>query len=303
MAPRPSSTLLACTLFSIYALYTNAFTSISPVVSTTSYYDCSINVNRHQPHHPSSSSSTKKKNHRRSPITSSLSSSQPTNTNEQQEPPLTPTTIAEMIEVSFLNSCLQLSQGYVDVLKLFIVAVQAGHDQQLSLGTLDKLVEDCPVNSAGRDLMVEEKGLRREWMMVVYDMLDALKETTRLTSDDDDDIYNVNEEVANRVSSVVSSILSIQQTLKQEEEQSGGKQDAIAVMSSLSVEEAIAKSTHLSQLFEDATNSPMDKAFLTNDVRVALLTCRVIEEEKLCLEGSSGSVVGDVPRPPIPGTS
>src|SRR5210317_112346 len=51
---------------------------------------------------------------------------QPTSSLEgtSEEKELTPSTIAEMIEVSFIQSCLQLSQGYVDVLKLFIVAVK-----------------------------------------------------------------------------------------------------------------------------------------------------------------------------------
>ena len=49
---------------------------------------------------------------------------------------LTPEIIAEMIEVSFLNSCLQLSQGYVDVLKLFIVAVKSGHELSIPLSEL-----------------------------------------------------------------------------------------------------------------------------------------------------------------------
>jgi len=61
----------------------------------------------------------------------------------KEEKELTPPIIAEMIEVSFLNSCLQLSQGYVDVLKLFIVAVKSGHELSISLSGKSALVLFC----------------------------------------------------------------------------------------------------------------------------------------------------------------
>ena len=59
--------------------------------------------------------------------------SQQSTAETKEEKELTPPIIAEMIEVSFLNSCLQLSQGYVDVLKLFIVAVKAGYELKVHL--------------------------------------------------------------------------------------------------------------------------------------------------------------------------
>ena len=210
---------------------------------------------------------------------------------------LTPETIAEMIEVSFIQSCLQLASGYVDVLKLFIVAVKAGYEANLSVDVLSKLVEECPVNSAGRDLANEEKDLRREWMLVVYRMLNGLQ-----ISDQIIDTNMNNQSAEERVSRVVSAILAVRKELESEEEKSGGKQDAIAAMSTLSVDEAIRRSDLLTNL-NDSCTSLMEQAFLKNDIRVAILTCKVLEEEKLCYEGSSSSNTGgEIPRPPIPGT-
>jgi hypothetical protein len=210
---------------------------------------------------------------------------------------LTPETIAEMIEVSFIQSCLQLASGYIDVLKLFIVAVKAGYEANLPLAVLLKLVEECPVNSAGRDLAIEEKDLRREWMSVVYEMLNGLK-----IRDERVDVSNNDHSARERVSQVVSSVLAIQKELELEEAKSGGKQDSIVALTSLYVDEAIRRSDLLTKL-NDSCTTPMKQALLKNDIRVAVLTCNVLEEEKLCYEGSSSSDFGsEIPRPPIPGT-
>mmetsp|Transcript_7045 Transcript_7045/g.15214 ORF Transcript_7045/g.15214 Transcript_7045/m.15214 type:complete len:335 (+) Transcript_7045:64-1068(+) len=232
---------------------------------------------------------------------------------------VTPEKVAEMIEVSFLQSCLQLSQGYVDVLKLFIVAVQAGYERRLPLKELIPLVEVCPVNSAGRELMKEEKSLRDEWMLVVYSVLDSLMTRNDVDSSlggngkGGDELMLVEDMETTskkRVRKVVQSVLKIQNQLQTQEIQTGGKQDAIATLSTITVEKAVEMNADLKGMNEEYVDSPMDKAFFMNDVRVALLTCRVVEEEKLCLEGSQGNKKsgsdgnGDViPRPNIPGTS
>lgn len=210
---------------------------------------------------------------------------------------LTPETIAEMIEVSFIQSCLQLASGYIDVLKLFIVAVKAGYEANMSVEVLSKLVEECPVNSAGRLLAHEEKELRREWMLVVYKMLNGLQIHDQIVD------TNINSQSAEeRVSRVVSAILAIRNELELEEEKSGGKQDAVAAMSSLSVDNAIRRSDLLTNL-NSLCITPMEQALLKSDIRVAVLTCKVLEEEKNCYEGSSSSNTGgEIPKPPIPGT-
>ena len=231
-------------------------------------------------------------------------SSAPTD-KKDEEKELTPETIAEMIEVSFLNSCLQLSQGYIDVLKLFIVAVKAGYERSMPLQELHQLVLDCPVNSAGRDLMKEEKELRLEWMKMVYEMLNALNPDLNVDSNDGSD----NDTAMARITTVVNAMLSIQNELKNEENSTGGKQDANVALTTLTVEQAIECSPSLSELNESLNSNPMEKAFLTNDIRVGLVTFRVLEEEKICMQDSAGrsnSGSGDdnkgVPRPSIPGT-
>ncbi|KAL9187379.1 hypothetical protein ACHAXT_001482 [Thalassiosira profunda] len=217
---------------------------------------------------------------------------------DAEEKELTPEAIAEMIEVSFLQSCLQLSQGYIDVLKLFIVAVKAGYERGMPLSELHKLVEECPVNSAGRDLMTEEKELRLEWMGMVYAMLNALGPESKVDSREGTRSESANE----RISKVVEAMLAIREGLQSEEETTGGKEDATVALTTLTVETALERSPSLSKLSESISD-PMEKAFLTNDIRVALMTFRVLQEEQVCLQDGSGKGSrGKVPRPPIPGT-
>ena len=220
-------------------------------------------------------------------------------TSEEKE--LTPSTIAEMIEVSFIQSCLQLSQGYVDVLKLFIVAVKAGYERSIPLNELHKLVQDCPVNSAGRDLMPEEKALRLEWMMMVYELLNALNPDTSV----DSSIVDGKEGEEKRISQIVQGMLAIQSDLQHEEVQTGGQKDATVTLTNLTVEQALEFSELLSKLNKSISDA-VEKAFFTNDVRVGLMTFRVLQEEKICMQGSSGNTSSSgseqVPRPPIPGT-
>jgi hypothetical protein len=244
-------------------------------------------------------------------------------TNEE----LSDKTIAEMIEVSFVQSCLQLSQGYIDVLKLFIVAVKAGYERSLSLTTLHTLVKNCSVESANRKLSSDEEKLRYEWMKMVYELLNAIQYKQR--KEDDMILHNtttsntlVEFEVGKRggeagykrISTIVQSMLTIQEQLLHEEITSGGSQDASLAMTKLTVEDVIQRSVSLKTLDESYITDPLGRAFLMNDIRVALVTFRVLEEERVCLldsagrtattsnDGGGSDVMGEVPRPPIPGT-
>ncbi|EJK69879.1 hypothetical protein THAOC_08822, partial [Thalassiosira oceanica] len=212
-----------------------------------------------------------------------------------EEERITPETVAELVEVSFLNACLQLSSGYVDVLKLFIVACKSGYDLDLSLESLHQLVLDCPVNSAGRDLMKEEIDLRREWMVVVYTILNELLDVRVVEVGE----VGCDEISTTRVETVVQSMLSIQKQLSQEEEASGGKLNAMSKLTSLTVDQVLEMSSDLSQLQSECDQ--IQKAFLMNDIRVAVQTFKVLEEERICTEGSAVSS-NAVPRPSIPGT-
>jgi hypothetical protein len=247
-------------------------------------------------------------------------------TNEE----LSDKTIAEMIEVSFVQSCLQLSQGYIDVLKLFIVAVKAGYERSLSLTMLHTLVKNCSVESANRKLSSDEEKLRYEWMKMVYELLNALQ-YTQYRMEDDMILHNtttsntlVEFEVGKRggeagykrISTIVQSMLTIQEQLLHEEIISGGSQDASLAMTKLTVDDVMQRSVSLKILDESYITDPIGRAFLMNDVRVALVTFRVLEEERVCLLDSAGRtttttsnngggsdiIMGEVPRPPIPGT-
>ena len=157
--------------------------------------------------------------------------------------------------------------------------------------------------------MNEEKELRYEWMKTVYELLNALNPTTSDDVHNDDEMLrdeSTNEEnndaASKRILGVVQSMLFIHRKLLEEETNSGGKQDAILRMTNLTVDQAIDQSELLSKLYDSTLNNPMERAILTNDIRVAILTFRVLEEERVCVQDKSdgGNVV--VPRPPIPGT-
>ena len=237
-------------------------------------------------------------------------------TNEE----LSDATIAEMIEVSFVRSCLQLSQGYIDVLKLFIVAVKAGYERSLSLTALHALVKECRVESANRKLTSDEEKLRYEWMKMVYELLNALQYKRKegdILRDNSNTLVEFEvgkrggEAGYKRISTIVQTMLTIQDQLLHEEVTSGGSQDATIAMTKLTVEEVMSRSTSLKTLDESLSTDPIGRAFLTNDVRVALVTFRVLEEERVCLLDNAGrtitssggeSEMGEVPRPPIAGT-
>ena len=80
--------------------------------------------------------------------------------------------IAELIEISFIQACLSLAQGYVDTLKLFIVAVKSAYERgTIGIDELVERVNQCPANTAGRPLLPEEEALRATWIHAVHLML------------------------------------------------------------------------------------------------------------------------------------
>lgn len=167
--------------------------------------------------------------------------------------------------------------------------------------------------------MKEEVQLRLEWMMVVYEMMGVLK---RVDDDDDGPLLldaqaiqstdtatttaTATDSSQARVAQVLQSMLQLQNVLQIEHEQSGGRQDVNVALTTQTIESAMSKLPSLSQLV-NSIESPVDKAFLMNDVRVALLMFQVLEEERVCLEDSKGKSRNGggeetIPRPPIKGT-
>ena len=166
--------------------------------------------------------------------------------------------------------------------------------------------------------MREELELRREWILVVYSMMKGVFQRHQTVGMDDEVMETtiISSEAQSRVDQVIEYMKQLQTTLKDQELQSGGQQDSKVAITNLTVEQAMEKLPSLSQWIESSSmeeeeSSPVEKAFRMNDVRVALLTFKVMDEERVCLEDSQGSgrssssvVVGEdgIPRPPIKGT-
>ena len=91
----------------------------------------------------------------------------------------TPAGIAELLEVSFVNACMQLSTGYVDVLKMFIAASMASYELGFSIEDVQKELLACPKQTANRPLMKEEENLRYTWYCLVYSTLATIGHPSR----------------------------------------------------------------------------------------------------------------------------
>lgn len=75
---------------------------------------------------------------------------------------------AEILEVSFVHACLQLSSGYVDVLKLFIACSIGSYEAGFSIDAILEELTQTKSNTANRLLVEGEIQLRRDWICVVY---------------------------------------------------------------------------------------------------------------------------------------
>eukprot|EP00628_Pelagophyceae_sp_CCMP2097_P037731 CAMPEP_0184244620 /NCGR_PEP_ID=MMETSP0977-20130417/978_1 /TAXON_ID=483370 /ORGANISM="non described non described, Strain CCMP2097" /LENGTH=256 /DNA_ID=CAMNT_0026549911 /DNA_START=29 /DNA_END=799 /DNA_ORIENTATION=- len=75
---------------------------------------------------------------------------------------------AALLEVSFVNACLQLASGYVDTLKLFIASATGAFECGLTVDALELELSMATTQTAGRPLAVEESDLRSVWLALVY---------------------------------------------------------------------------------------------------------------------------------------
>ena len=200
---------------------------------------------------------------------------------------LTPAKIGEMIEVTFVNGVMQLSQGFIDVLKLFIVAVKAAYEQGIPISSLLEEVAACPVQSANRPLMDEEVALRSSWMNVVYLVLERVGHGT-----DDVAVGGTIDEAAR---SKYGDIVNVLMDAKRKQEEEGSKVDKTA---SLTLDEIIEMGKSSGTAFGLDLDNAMDKAIAQQCLKVIKLVFTVLDEERLCYEEGG---VGPAPRPPIPG--
>lgn len=188
----------------------------------------------------------------------------------EEEKELTPETVAEMIEVSFVNACLQLAQGFVDVLKLMIVSIKSGYELGVQPTKLIDMVDAIPIQSAGRELMAEEIILRNTWIQVVYLTLSSLGHSSK-----GDSSFDIDSEVSSQYEPFVA-------TLKEQRE--AGNQLEI---------ESILKQ------FSGLDGDPMKTAIASQSLRAMWLTLTVLEEEERC---NTDFARQDAPmKPPIPG--
>jgi len=184
---------------------------------------------------------------------------------------LTPDNIAKMIDVTFVKGCMDLAQGYVDVLKLMIVSTQAAYTNGISFIDLEMRVNAIKESVANRPLMPEEIELRSAWMSVIYLTLSMIGYQQETVLSDLTD--GIRQETSHRFKVIVQDIIET------------GK-DKVSV-SDLKVEQ-----------FRSHANSesdPLQKAILSQSIRVILLTLLVVEEETKCIPAT--------PRPPIPGAN
>ena len=112
----------------------------------------------------------------RTQLSSTLSDDDDTSSSLQSPPQkvieietLTFSQLVELIELSFLQSCVAMSQGDMGPLKLFIVAVKTAAQQSPSASKLIQAVNDCP--TLGRSLDVQERELRSTWIQAIYQAL------------------------------------------------------------------------------------------------------------------------------------
>lgn len=189
----------------------------------------------------------------------------------EDEKALTPEVVAEMVEVSFVNGVMQLSQGYVDVLKLFIAAVISGYSLDISPQDLMEKVAACPHQSANRPLMEEEIQLRTSWIQVIYLVLSHVDYQEKAKTLED---------------------LDLEDSIRKQYE------DAIPILvKAKDKEEAFETVLQKCNGVLPATDNPLEQAVISQSLRVMFITLTVLEEEQICIDDKKPQK----PQPPIPG--
>jgi hypothetical protein len=179
---------------------------------------------------------------------------------------LTAEKVAELIEVSFVNACLQLAQGFVDVLKLLIAAVKAGYEIGVSPVELIATIDAIPDQTAGRPLMPEEVGLRNTWIQVVYLTLASVNHRTEAAVD-----MILDDDIKATYTSIIPDMAAIK---------TAGEQLQIDLF------------LELHKHSFSGLDNPIQKAIVSHSLRVMWITLTVLEEEARCS--------GDFARPDAP---
>lgn len=162
--------------------------------------------------------------------------------------------------------------SYVDVLKLFIVAVKAGYELDMDPADLIRRVDALPHQTAGRDLMPEEVKLRNTWIQVIYLVLESLQHVKKIEAN-----------TAADIDTDVRETYSIDLLTDMKEQHDAG--------------EAFHLEHWLDKYSFPGLEDPMEKAIVSQSLRVIWFTYTVLDEERVCNEEKSGLKA----QPPIPG--
>ena len=205
----------------------------------------------------------------------------------KKEGNLTPDKVAAMIEASFVDGVMQLAQGYVDVLKLFIAATLTGYGMRMTLTDLQTAVLTCPQQSANRPLMQEEEDLRRLWIQLVYFIAKQVDYRSAVVQDAI--LFNELDEQA--LDPVYVSMLPCLQEMHSQGDTLGGPK--------FNAQSVLEKNSDL--LSSSQMNNAMQKALLLQNLRVMWMTLTVLEEERQCMSDKQPEQQeGMPPPPPIP---
>lgn len=187
----------------------------------------------------------------------------------------TPDGVAQVLEVSFVHACMQLSSGYVDVLKMFIAAAMSSYQFGFPIDVVQKALSECPNETANRPLMPEEINLRYTWCSLVYLTLLTIDHPTVQKTAVSDSIPTEIREKYGPFIDRMAKMYKMDETL------------TISVEDLMKDDNSITTASDLSE---------MDRAILLQSMRVGTLTLVVLRE---ALE--AGSVGQSPPTPPIEG--
>jgi hypothetical protein len=194
---------------------------------------------------------------------------------KKSEEELTVPMIADMVDGTFVKGCMELAAGYIDVLKLFIVAVQSAYVQGIPPAVLIAEIDALTKPAAGRALMPEELRLRNTWIQVVYVMLAEINYKSSGTT----------IELDNEVRETYAKIAPIVIRRRSLSNDFNGK-ELLATLKSF---------------FPGDLNVPLEQAVALQSLRVMWVTLTVVEEVERC-EGEFAKMDAEMPpTPPIPG--
>ena len=158
------------------------------------------------------------------------------------------------------------------MLKLFIVAAKASYELDMDPVDLIQRVDDIRPQSAGRDLMPEEVKLRNTWIHVVYLVLESLQHAKK-----------VDTSTAADIDETVQSTFSTDLLADMKKQHDAG--------------EAFHLERWLDKYEFPNMEDPMNKAIISQSLRVIWFTYTVLDEESVCNDEKSGLKA----QPPIPG--